>query len=324
MQEGKLGQDQDIFLTDSLDTWANEVRGSSARVFLGTYRHTNGFKRMAAFKFMRPPETEAFDIIEYARPMFIEEVPILYQLRDVPGVMKMIEMGFLQIVDNLKIPSDSTPGTGRHLAGDLIRLTPDETEIYLEQIESKIADDWVPYLLLERFYPEENLLRLCDINLNRGNYFPIEKGLACAVQACQILQFAHENNIVYRDHKIVHYYWNDVQKKLSMIDWNVAKRHLDGVSQHEIIHDLALFASRALHYILTGRPSYGALAATSRTEEVEQAAASYHVHFTYEDRKHLNKDVRDVLAKALMGKYDSASFLSADIKALLVSLQQTW
>ena len=315
MQEGKLGKNQDVFITDSLDTWDNDVRGSSARVFLGTYRHSNGFRRMAAFKFMRPPETEDFDTIEYGKDMFIEEVAILHQLQDVPGVMCMIESGFVKFENLNELPPDTSPGTARRLRGKLIRLAPEETDLYLNQYETNIENGWLPYLLLSRSRQENNLLLACDKHRNRGRYFPLEKALSCAIQACDILHIAHERNIIYRDHKIVHYYWDDERRKLTMIDWNVAKRYPQGLSQHDIQHDLTLFASRALHYMLAGRVAPGALKHTSKTEEVEQAADAYQVNWNDEDRKHLSADIRNVLTKALAGQYDSAQTLGKDLKA---------
>lgn len=326
MQAGKLGQDQDIFLTNSLDTWDGEVRGSSARVFLGTYRYSNGNKRQAAFKFMRPPETEDLNndderekFKNYCRNMFVEEAPILYQLREVSGVMRMFGLGFLKLGNALEIPSDLKPGIGRHLVGELLRLEPEETETYLKQFDAKLAEGWFPYLLLERFRRENNLLLLCDKHRNRGHYFPLQKGLRCAVQACEILQTAHKNKIVYRDHKIVHYYWDDERQHLAMIDWNVAKRHPGGLSQYDINHDLVQFASRALHYILLGRLAPGALDTNSRTEEVEQAPVFYQTEFSYQDRKHL-KGTRGLLEDALSGKYHSAESLGKALTILLASL----
>ena len=192
-----LGKNQDIFLTHSLDTWANEVRGSSARVFLGTYHHSNGYRRNAAFKFMRPDE------IEYAKPMFVEEAVILNQLHDVPGVMRMLKLGFVRF-DNIEdIPPDKSPGNAKYLSGEIISFNPKETDLFLKQYEVNISEDWLPYFLLGRSFRQENLLLLCDKRRNRGKYFPLDKGLTCAIQACEILQAAHDRNIVYRDQKSV-------------------------------------------------------------------------------------------------------------------------
>jgi len=76
-----------------------------------------------------------------------------------------------------------------------------------------------------------------------------------AIQICDILQSAHDRNIVYRDHKILHYYWDPQSQGVVMIDWNIAKRQPQGLSDAERQFDLAQFGARALHHILTGRPA---------------------------------------------------------------------
>jgi len=315
MQDGVLGKDRDIFLTDPLDTWTPEARGSSARVFLGSIRNSNGYRRLAAVKFMRPDE------IGYATPMFIEEAIILNELKDVDGVMRMLELGFLKLENPHEIPPDSDSGTARNLRGQLVRLLPVETTTYLNQIASRLADGWLPYFVLERRYTENNLLLLCDKNRTRGRYLPVGTGLLCAARACAILQTAHEHNIVYRDHKIIHYYWDDENQQLTLIDWNVAKQHPNGVSSHEIQHDLTQFAARALHYIFTGRSVSGALPVGPTTSaEIEKAASLYNASWTYDDRKRLNRDIRQMLENALTGQYESARALGDALEGLLPSL----
>ena len=57
-----------------------EARGSSARVFAGNLRNQAKKPLSFAFKIMRP------DQLDYALPLFIEEIQILTMLRDVPGI----------------------------------------------------------------------------------------------------------------------------------------------------------------------------------------------------------------------------------------------
>jgi len=314
MQEGLLGKDHDIFLTDSLDTWTPEARGSSARVFLGAIRNSDGCRRLAAVKFMRPDE------IDYATPMFIEEAAILNELKDIPGVMRILELGFLEFKNPKDIPPDRSDGTARHLEGRAVRLEPQEIEIFLEQFTNRLEQGWLPYLALKRSYPEDNLLLLCDRDRTQGRYLPIEKGLLCAAKACEILQKAHEHNIVYRDHKIIHFYWDSESQQITIIDWNVAKRHPLGVSSYEIHHDLAQFIARAMHHILTGRPALGTLpVGPTRSEEIEKASDSYKASWTYDDRKRLNKNIRQMVENALTGQYESAQALGAALESNLKS-----
>ena len=59
-----------------------------------------------------------------------------------------------------------------------------------------------------------------------------------SLQICDIFQFAHDRNIVYRDHKILHYYWDVDAHGVAMIDWNIAKRQPQGLSDAEKQFDL--------------------------------------------------------------------------------------
>ncbi len=75
-----------------------EARGSSARVFAGNLRHLAKKSQSFAFKIMRP------DQMDYALPLFIEEIQILTMLRDVPGITPMVECGFIKIEEGQALP----------------------------------------------------------------------------------------------------------------------------------------------------------------------------------------------------------------------------
>jgi hypothetical protein len=105
-----------------------------------------------------------------------------------------------------------------------------------------------------------------------------------------------------------------------MIDWNVAKRFPEGLSASEIQFDLVQFGARALHPILTGRSAQGALPlGPNRPEEIESAARSYSVSWTYDDQR-LPKDIKDLLAAVLAGEYSSARKLGEEFSAIYYKL----
>ena len=134
-----------------------------------------------------------------------------------------------------------------------------------------------------------------------------------AFQACDILEAAHLRNITYRDHKILHYYWQEAHNGVFMIDWNVAKRFPAGLSASETQFDLVQFGARALHYILTGRPAQGALPlGPNKPEDIEAAERSYPIHWTYDDQR-LPQDVKDILQAVLAGEYQTARSLRDDL-----------
>lgn len=141
-----------------------------------------------------------------------------------------------------------------------------------------------------------------------------------AIQICEILDAAHKRDIIYRDHKILHYYWLEEANGISMIDWNIAKRFPQGLSVSEIQFDLVQFGARALHPILTGRAAQGALPlGPNKPEEIETAARTYPVSWTYDDSR-LPKDIKDLLAAVLSGDYTSARKLGEDIRKIYTKL----
>jgi hypothetical protein len=145
-----------------------------------------------------------------------------------------------------------------------------------------------------------------------------------AVQICAVLESAHAKNVVYRDHKILHYYWDPLQRKVSVIDWNVAKWHSEGLSETEKHLDLVQLGARALHHLFTGRPAPGALpVGPTRPDEVDMAPQSYSVAWTYDDKQRLSTDLRNILSELLAGSYDSAGKLREDLLLQLSYAEQS-
>jgi hypothetical protein len=141
-----------------------------------------------------------------------------------------------------------------------------------------------------------------------------------SIQICEILQEAHQRNIVYRDHKILHYYWLESMHGISTIDWNVARLHPEGLSDYEKQMDLVQFGARALHHILTGRTAPGALPlGPTRPDEIEQAAKSYQAQWTYDDQR-LPEDLRQIIERVLAGEYNNAIRLRDDLKQAFLAL----
>jgi hypothetical protein len=104
-----------------------------------------------------------------------------------------------------------------------------------------------------------------------------------------------------------------------MIDWNIAKRHPTGLTSDEARFDLVQFGARAMHHILTGRTAPGALPlGPTRPDEIEAAAKSYQVQWTYDDKR-LPKTIKDLMEKVLSGVYEEPRQLRAD---LTIAFQQ--
>ena len=311
IEEGKLGLDQCLRLTEPLDNWIPEARGSSARVFAGYLRSRGNKLLPAAIKIIRP------DRLDYALPLFIEEVQILTLLRDIPGVTPLLECGFLRLNEGYSIPGDESNASVSELQGLVIRYGRDEAQNYLASIDRYLSNGWLPYLALEKRDQNQNLMVYCDAGYTRGWFLPLRESLLLGAQICDILQSAHERNIVYRDHKLVHYYWDPGAHGVAMIDWNIAKRHPQALSEAERQFDLVQFSARALHHILTGRTAPGALPlGPNRPEEIERSASSYSVVWTYDDERLPNR-VKEILENALNQGYSYARDLKKDLSELL-------
>lgn len=304
MQETSFGKGQTLHLGDTLDTWAPEAIGSSARVFNGYLKGHGRKQTKVAFKIMRP------DRMDYALPLFREEVQVLSLLHDVPGVSPLLECGFLELSPGQKLPVDDQQVSAENLSGHAVRYGPDAAHNFLADLPERSQRGWLPYLALPVHDRSQNLMLLCDTGYTRGRFLPILEGLLISIQICDILEAAHNRNIAYRDHKILHYYWNESINGVTIIDWNIARRYPGGLSEADARFDLVQFGARALHHILTGRPAAGALPlGPTRPEEIDAASATYTARWTYDDQR-LPKTVKDILEAVLSGAYNRPRQLS--------------
>jgi serine/threonine protein kinase len=310
MVEGKLGKDKDLHLIESLDTWAPEARGSSARVFAGHLRSQAGQPVTAAIKIIRP------DAMEYALPLFREEAGILTRLRDVPGVTPLLECGYVRLRSGMAFPGEEDHAAAGHLRGEIIRFGVEETQNYLASMERYLVQSWLPYLAIVQRDQEHNLIKYCDAGYTHGWFLPLRESLLLAIQICDILQNAHDRNIMYRDHKILHYYWDLQSNGVVMIDWNIAKRQPQGLSDAEAQFDVVQFGARALHHILTGRPASGSLPlGPNRPEEIESSAMSYPVNWTFDDER-LPNQVKEIVEQVLNQGYTHFKDLRNDLASV--------
>jgi serine/threonine protein kinase len=316
MHEGTLGFDGDVHLAEPLDVWVPEARGSSARVFHGRLLDQARKPVPAAIKLMRA------DRADYAAPLFREEAQILSIMRSVTGVNRMLECGFIHLDEGSELPADDRHRSADDISGVVLRFGVEEIQNFLISLDVRIGQGWLPYLALEKMDPKENLMVYCDAGHTRGRFLPLSESLLLAIQICDILQVAHDRNIVYRDHKILHYYWNAGINGVNMIDWNIAKHYPQGLSSAEKKFDLVQFGARALHHIMTGRTAPGALPlGPNRPEEIEQASHSYHVQWTYDDER-LPNTLKEILAETLSESYSEVRDLRLDLLEIYQQLQK--
>lgn len=315
--EGKFGPRQSMVLAEPLDTWMPEARGSSARVFAGNLRNRAKKSPPLAFKIMRP------DQLDYALPLFIEEIQILTMLHDVPGITPLVECGFIKIEDGQALPGDEIHASAEQVRGQIIHYGIEQAQNFLASMDRQLSVGWLPYLALVRRNLEHNLLRYCDANYTHGWFLSLRESLILSLQMCDILQFAHDRNIVYRDHKLLHYFWDVDAHGVTVIDWNISKRQPQGLSDAEKQFDLVQFGARALHHILTGRPAQGSLPlGPNRPEDIEQASTHYPVNWTYDDER-LPQQLRTILEQTLNQGYTQVGDIRQDLLDIFQQLPAT-
>lgn len=332
MLESKLGIKFGHYLAEPLDTWLSaglhdfavpEAAGSSARVFLlKDTRSGSPFIKDLAFKVMR------YDKKSYAVPLFKQELMILQGIAGKQGLTSMLQSGFLKTDEHTRWPAEQAPLTkslelessASQITGQMISFDFDETDKMLAEFDQRLSDDWLPYLILERRW-EDNLYLLCDAGYTRGaflNNLSMQQVLQISIQICELLQHAHTAGAIYRDHKLLHYYWNDLRQQVIMIDWNIGLWSPGNLTPESFQFDLLQFSSRALHHLFTGRQAPGSVAVgPNRPEDIENAPRRYKASYPYDVQKRLNIAEMRFLEKALAGEFTTADEMSEALKLLL-------
>jgi hypothetical protein len=318
----KLGQPLDTWLTAGLRDFAvPEAVGSSARVFELDYKPLNGeFNNYPAIKVMRP------DKIEYALPLFRNEIQILDQMQDVQGITPLLGVGYLKVEEGVW-PKEIAPlsisleneASAANLAGVADLYDPQDVESFLDELDERVANEWLAFLITPRRW-EDNLYLRCDAGYTRGDFhlsYPIADGLKAAVQMANILQAAHDRQIVYLDHKILHYYWNEPRQRVFVLDWNIGRQVSNGDAREVYEFDILQFSARALHHLLTGRQAPGSLkVGPNKPEEIQNAPHTYEPVWTYDDQKRLTEDEMNVLGQAIQGTFKTAGDLADALQKL--------
>jgi hypothetical protein len=151
METLQFGPDQPMTLKEPLDTWLTaglrdfavpEAAGSSARVFSLDYSPLTGdYANYPAIKVMRPDKTD------YAKPLFINEVRILDKMQDVPGISRLLGLGYLKANEG-RWPEEIAPmstsqakqASAGNLAGEATLYLPDEINTFLDEMDTRLKD----------------------------------------------------------------------------------------------------------------------------------------------------------------------------------------
>ncbi|MBN1681412.1 MAG: hypothetical protein JW966_14115 [Anaerolineae bacterium] len=249
----------DLYHIDNyIDTYA---LGHYARVLEAENCQTG---QAVAFKVMRPEHLSDDGTPQWEAQAFINEADLLVRLAHNPATVRLYDCGYISA-------SGERPDGGQLLSLGTNIAT------FHENLYPCIARRWRPYLALELLPRFHNLFYLMKPNSADGVHrrLPTEEGIDLAMQFAGFLRDAHEQRIVYLDHKLEHVYWDGIT--LRVIDLNSSKvietgTHTLDQSLTQDIHNLCV---GILYPIFTGlSPQNGRLTPQPASQtEVEQRYA---------------------------------------------------
>jgi serine/threonine protein kinase len=225
---------EDVYqLHHFIDTYA---LGHYARVVEA--HHTPSGARVA-LKIMRPEHLSADGEIRWEFRAFPHEAHLLLRLQG-ETVVRLIDCGYL---------CGTNTASEAPKSGQIVSFGTDAAA-YADALATYAERGWRPYLALELLPRHDNLLYAMrpDRPSDRRR-LATDDGLMLAVQFAQVLGRAHQQNIVYLDHKLEHVYWDGAHFKL--IDLN-SSRQLNAADPQMIVKDLHNLCVGVLYPIFTG------------------------------------------------------------------------
>lgn len=204
--------------------------------------------RLVAFKVMRPEHLSEDGTPRWEARAFVNEADLLVRLEGSRAVIDLYDCGF--------ISDDSERPNG----GELLSLGTD-IAAFREQLYTYIAEGWRPYLALELLPRHQNLFYLMKPGSANGRRrLPTEEGLDLALQFATFLRHAHDQRVVYLDHKLEHVYWDG--EMLRVIDFNSSQYLESGTHTFDqyLAQDVHNLCVGILYPIFTGlSPQKGTL-----------------------------------------------------------------
>jgi len=215
-----------------IDTFA---LGHYARVLAATDLAT---QQTVAFKVMRPEHVQADGDARWEFRAFGSEAQILARLSSSPHVVALRDCGYVSTI--AEAPAD----------GD-IEAFGDDVEGFVSQMTTYAHAGWRPYLALEHLPRAENLFyAMKPTQAGTRRRLPSEEAITLALQFANLLTMAHQNDIVYLDHKLEHVYWDGTQ--LKVIDFNSSKQLGNANNAIEFTRDVHNLCVGILYPIFTG------------------------------------------------------------------------
>lgn len=276
--------------------------GHYARVLDGVDRRTG---KTIAFKVLRPEHMAFTDQPTWEYRAFANEVDLLMRMAGNPYVVRLLDCGYAATQEERPVR-----GVCVSYQADMLGFIRD-ANVFAER-------RWRPFLVLENLPRMHNLLYLMKPNTPGVRWrLPTEEGLELALQFAAVLKLAHQQRIVYLDHKLEHVYWDGTT--LRVIDWN-SSRLIEGSTNQTAklfetdIHDLVV---GVLYPIFTGlSPQLGNLAAQPGTPAtVSQRYANIN-YLDFGVEPTLSRSLRDLMQKGAARGFASIEAFIDDLQGV--------
>lgn len=249
-----------------------------------------------AFKIMRPEHLADDGTPRWEAHAFVNEADLLMRLDHTGVPNRLYDCGFVSAANE------------RPEGGEIISLRTD-VSAFREQLYPYIARRWRPYLALELLPRHQNLFYLMkpSSTANGRRRLPTEEGLDLAMQFGRFLREAHDQRIVYLDHKLEHVYWDG--QSLRVIDLNSSRFSESGThtfDQH-LAQDLHNLCVGILYSIFTGlSPQKGALMPQPASQSAVEARYSGVNHLDFGVEPGLSAGLQDLLQQGARQELNTA------------------
>lgn len=191
-----------------------------------------------AFKVLRPEHLTPDGGPRWEYRAFANEAELLMILSGSPHVVQMTDCGY--IADHNEAPTEG--------AVESFQL---DVRGFIQQLPEFAERGWRPYLALDNLPRTQNLFYLMRPDRAGQRWrLPTEEGLALALQFGELLRLAHNQRIVYLDHKLEHVYWDGIH--LRIIDFNSSRKVENGNGEQFYRMDIHNLCVGILYPLFTG------------------------------------------------------------------------
>ncbi|MAU11908.1 MAG: hypothetical protein CL607_18930 [Anaerolineaceae bacterium] len=195
---------------------------------------------------------------------YITEAKALAAFSKNQAVMSLFNLGYMNLASDIGfIDSDkqvemiSDPEIKRYKK-DIKRLVPtnDEIQDFVDDMANYKQRNWRPFFELE-YLPEYGAIReyLNTRTVTHAYRFPAVIMLNVVKQVIDILIHFFENRFIYLDHKLSHYYWDQENERIRVIDFN-AGAFIDDLTDPttDVSTDVNEFVLFVVYHLITGDP----------------------------------------------------------------------